>query len=106
MWIQSTLGDFSIVKNNLKQEWLIRTRHKEDINKACKLLGLKKSKVIANVTADYKYRISVNQTLFIVFMEMLAYQVEYYNFKFNEQTKRSPKRLEQLYEVYNALKKP
>jgi len=107
MWIQSTLGDFSIVKHHSKQEWLIKTRHKEDIKNACNALGYKQLKIIiVDKTADYKYRIIIPYKDFLDFMTILAHQVEYPNFKAHEQTKRTPKRLKALYEVYNALKKP
>lgn len=106
MWIQSTLGDFSIVKHTNGKQWLVRSRYKKGMTTICKAMKLKKDRIVTYPKADYLYRIYLDEVMMVRLMHLLFHSITYPNFKNNETKKRSPKRLKQLYEVYNALKKP
>jgi len=106
MWIQSTLGDFSIVQHTNGKQWLVRSRYKQDMTTICKALKLKKDRIVTYPEADYLYRVYLDEVLMVRLMHLLFHSITYPNFKNNEIKKRTSKRLKALYEVYNALKKP
>lgn len=105
MWIQSSLGDFSIVKHNSKpNHYLVRSFKLADIKKVCKELKIKQKAIIKNSAYDYPARIEIDETQFISLLSSLMISVQYTNFKGHEMRRRDKVDMAGLFDVHRILK--
>ena len=86
MWLYIKTGFYSIVHKPPcdKDELLVRTRSKVDIDKLQKLLKEKyqfEGEVIGSPKADYAYRMIVPREIFASFISSAAMELDYDNFK-------------------------
>lgn len=86
MWIYTKTGFFSVVHKVPcnKNELLVRSRSKVDIDKLQKLLKTKyqfSGEVIDTPKADYAYRMIVPREIFASFMSSAVMELDYDNFK-------------------------
>ena len=86
MWIYLKAGFYSVVHKApcQKDELLVRTRSKVDIDKLQKLLKTKyqyDGEVMATPKADYAYRMIVSKDIFASFMMNAVMELDYDNFK-------------------------
>lgn len=86
MWLYSKTGFYSIVHKPPcnRDELLVRTRSKVDIDKLQKLLKEKykfDGEVIDSPKADYAYRMMVPREIFASFISSAAMELDYDNFK-------------------------
>ncbi|PKN77210.1 MAG: hypothetical protein CVU52_01465 [Deltaproteobacteria bacterium HGW-Deltaproteobacteria-10] len=86
MWLYLTTGFYSVVHKPpcSKEELLVRTRSKVDIDKLQKLLKTKyqfDGEVIYSPKADYAYRMVVPRKIFASFISNAAMELDYDNFK-------------------------
>lgn len=86
MWLYLKTGFYSVVHKPPcnKDELLVRTRSKVDIDKLQNLLKEKyqfDGEVIDSPKADYAYRMTVPRETFASFMASIAMQMDYDNFK-------------------------
>jgi hypothetical protein len=78
MWICSQLGFYSIVRKD--DGWHVRARTLRDINNLIQAAGLA-APVQRWPTADYRFRILVEETAVSKIFECLAQSIDYPNFK-------------------------
>lgn len=107
MWLYCQLGFYSVVHKPPcnKDELLVRTRSKVDIDKLQKTLKEKyqfDGKVIDSPKADYAYRMTVPRETFASFMADIAMQMDYDNFK-NTIHRGDYKRHEAYFRCWNAM---
>ncbi len=86
MWLYTKLGFFSIVHKLpcKKDELLVRTRCREDLEALSKKLSLIKDfngTIIDSPNSDYAYRMVVPRSILALFMAGLIEELDYGNFK-------------------------
>lgn len=86
MWVFSTTGFYSVVQKSpcKKDEVLVRTRCKEDIEFLAKALEEKhsfKGKILSTPRADYGFRMVVPKESWAAYLTNLVMDLDYGNFK-------------------------
>ena len=79
MWLATKHGFYSIIQKE-QGVYYVRARVRRDLENLLQVCGLD-SEVHVWPTADYRYRIVVNQQSFLVIMMKLSTTLDYPNFK-------------------------
>jgi hypothetical protein len=82
MWLSTTLGFYSIVKDLETNNFKLRARAKKDLKNLINALpALKDKEILTYPKADYRHRIIINQKELEKLFEFLAGSITYGNFK-------------------------
>ena len=107
MWIFSKYGFYSVVKvserRNPDEEYMIRARNKEQIEKLKKVMQIEKPVVVTR-NADYAYRLVVTEEEYKRFIEVMEQSVDYTNFKSAcARASKNHKWIECLHDIWNVM---
>lgn len=107
MWIVTTLGFFSVVKNtNRNGTVLVRARVREDLERLCAsgLINAQARQIYDTPASDYPYRLIVPLEDWVDCAGKLAHRVDYPNFKSEVERVQGYPRAELYHRVWAALR--
>jgi hypothetical protein len=112
MWIFTKDGFFSAVQHRKNKDYLmIRARTKMDIQQLAYSLGTILGKTVKYVDSrdgfsDYGFRLTCSKRLWGRYLDKSAKEIDYDNFKSGMKPYVTPKRMEQLHEIWYVMLEP